>query len=196
MIIIDVFSGMSQLDLPKKALQKLQRFNRLNAEHSDKGYVEQSVYDFEVSQNQDSSFWLDKLTTIYDLKLNGMIIPAAIMKVSGRKNIVTTALAGQDNAVHEIIGFQYYEVQVAGLIIDELGLPQYQVADLNRLFRLNEALEVECEFLLMFDIHFIVIESFDFMPTEGVENVIPFEFNSYSDKPIELELKDGILPVL
>lgn len=195
MILIDVFSGMSQLDLGKRALQRFQPYNRVETDKSNRMYVEQTVFDFDPSQNT-GSFWLDKVTTIYDLKLNGIEIPAAIIKVSGRKNIVTTPLAGQDNAVNEIIGFQYYEIQVGGLVIDEAGFPQNQIADLNRLFRLNEALEVECELLRLFDIHFLVVESFDFPPAEGIDNAMPFEFNSFSDQPIELELRDGILPVL
>lgn len=196
MILIDVFSGMSQLDARKRGLQKFQPYGRTETDKPNRMYVEQTVFDFDVSQNSNGSFWLDKVTTIYDLKLNGVEIPAAIMKVSGRKNIVTTPLAGQDNAVIEIVGFQYYEIQVGGVVIDEAGFPQNQTADLNRLFRLNESLEVECEFLRLFDIHFLVVQDFDFPPAEGFDNVIPFEFTSFSDQPIELELKDGILPVL
>jgi hypothetical protein len=194
MITIDIFSGMSQLDLNKRGVQRFQPYVVKSDEP--RVFVEQGVYDFETSDNNNSSFWLDKLTTIYDLKLNGIEIPAAIMKISGRKNLVTTSLAGQDNAVIEIIGFQYYEVQVAGLIIDELGHPEDKVQDLNDLFKLNESLEVQCEFLLKFEINHLVIENFDFSPVEGLDNAIPFEFSSYSDKPIELELKNGLLSML
>jgi hypothetical protein len=116
------------------------------------------------------------------------------MQVSARKNIVKTPLAGQDMSVKEIVGFEDFQVQVAGIVIDEN--PIDFIDELNQLFRLNEALTVQCDFLRRLEIHYIVIEDYVFPPIEALENVIPFEFSALSDQPIELELKNGLPSVL
>lgn len=187
MITIDIF----------KQLAKRIPFGKTETDKSNKLYIEQGVYELTTDGNNNGSFWLDKPTTIYDLKLNDTEIPAAIIQVSAHKNIVKTPLAGQGQAVIEIVGFEIYQISVAGLVIDENGFPHYQIADLEKkLFKINEALAVECEFLRMFDIHYIVIEDYSFPPIEGLENAMAFEFVAYSDQPIELELKNGLLPIL
>lgn len=186
MILIDLFTGTSQFDILKRGVQKLQPYRKLEVEKQHNVNIESGVYDFQTEENYNGSFWLDKRTTIYDLKLNGIEIPAAIIQVSAHKNVIKTALAGQDMSVKEIVGFEDYQIQVAGLIIDENGYPQYAVADLNKLFRLNEALEVECEYLRIFDIHYLVVEDFVFPPIEGFDNTIPFEFMSFADQPVNL----------
>jgi hypothetical protein len=159
---------------------------------------EREVREFDSLEidERNGSFLLNETYTIYDLKLGGVSIPLAVMQVTGNKNLVKTPLAGQAQDVIEIIGFQGYEIAIAGMVVDYLGSPEDKIYDLNQLFRKNEALEVECDFLAVFDIHFVVIENFVVTPPEGVENVIGFEFKCHSDQPIELELRNGILPVL
>lgn len=150
-----------------------------------------------------SGFRTDTPAAVGEISLNGVFLPAATIIPAARKKVVTTAIAGRDHTINEIISFEQWEVTIQGFVIEETAeqgdgafqvayrLPEYPLARLReqvQLFRLNEAVAVECEFLNELGIDFMVLTRLRFPPIRGAVQAFAYEIQGVSDQPIELEL--------
>jgi hypothetical protein len=70
--------------------------------------------------------------------------------------------------------------------------PKEMVKRLIKLCKVKEPLKVTSEYLLMFDIHELVIEDYKFSQEEGKQNVQKFELSCSSDVPLILKKKRNV----
>jgi hypothetical protein len=111
-----------------------------------------------------------------------------IVTVSNRKNIVKTAIQGRAGTVKEFISDGDYEITLEGGLFDQ-NPSRYPIEYMNTLqylCTLKEAIPVTSEFLQLFGINKIVIESRDFKQEEGTQNVQLFTIRAFSDEDIIL----------
>lgn len=105
------------------------------------------------------------------------------------KEIVKTKLQGTDNTVKEYISRGDYDVNIKGGLYSEFSnaYPKADVIQLRELLELPEALKVTSEFLQMFNIYELVVESAGFPQAEAVQNIQLFNIKCCEDKPIQLK---------
>lgn len=118
---------------------------------------------------------------------NGIVIDTVLMAVSQSKNIVTTPIQGRNGTVKEYISDGDYQIDINGMIVSEGNkYPESEVNELIQILKSPVAISFISEFLNWFDIHDVVVESFDFPQTEGVRNAQQFTISCLSDTPVEL----------
>lgn len=107
-----------------------------------------------------------------------------VVAVSGKNTIVSRAIAKttRRGTVKEYWNQDDYTISISGLFIaDEFGeLPENDIRTLRAYCETPEALEVESPLLTLFAITHIVIESYEFPFTKGMENQL-FTINALSD---------------
>jgi hypothetical protein len=162
--------------------------------------LEQRDIDYEGLTSRD--FQADKLsylgTPVFDpvsLKSqDGNIsieLDAILTELSMSKNIVTTAIQGRNGTVKEYIADGDYNVVFRGVIVGQDGdYPQFDVSILRDLVQLPEALICESDFLRLFGVNNIVVQTYSFPQREGFLNTQLFELQCLSDEPIELIIEN------
>lgn len=116
----------------------------------------------------------------------GLTMDYVLMSVTQQKNIVVTQVAGAPNTVKELISAGDYKVKVMGALVGPIEYPTDAVERLSEICQVPAALSVVSEFLTLFGIDQVVIESFTFKQTAANENLQAFELSLLSDAPIEL----------
>ncbi len=140
---------------------------------------------------------VNQTVLLHKLLVDDIELTLPTVEVYSRKHIVETKLAGSDGSLVEIISFQNWALKIRGYVVDESGsfsreygyYPAAKLKEQIKLFRKNQALKVTSEYLLLFDIHYLVLTDVKFPSMEGYENVFAYEFDAISDKPVELILK-------
>lgn len=125
---------------------------------------------------------------------NGIIIDTVIFTVTQTKNIVKTPIQGRSGTVKEYISDGDYLIEISGAIVSpDRTYPQSEVNELIQILKAPTAIPADSlisEYLNWFDIHSIVIESYDFPQTEGTRNQQEFRISAVSDIPVELEIDE------
>jgi hypothetical protein len=113
-----------------------------------------------------------------------------IVKVSQAKNIIKTAVQGRNGTVKEYISDGDYQIQIEGQVLSQYAY-KMPVEELNNLIKLlaepNEII-IESDFIQLFGISYVVVESYDHDQVEGSRGRINFRINLISDVPVEIEL--------
>lgn len=121
---------------------------------------------------------------------NGLIsieLDAILTDLTMTKNIITTAVQGRNGTVKEYIADGDYNVTFRGVIASQdKSYPQFDVSILRDLVQLGEALICESDFLRLFGVNNIVVQSYSIPQREGFQNTQLFELQCLSDQPIEL----------
>lgn len=118
-----------------------------------------------------TEYWLGR-TALTDLliKVPGegvLLMNDAVMNVSLQKEIVKTALIGRAGSIKEYIADGDYQITISvgvaaindrGEIVDQY--PERAVTQLREILERDEALEVNSDFLSIFDINSIVVTAF------------------------------------
>lgn len=141
-------------------------------------------------------------TTLDGRKVNfdGIRIDSVLFVVSQQKNIITTPIQGLDGTIKEYISAGDFAISCSGLIIGEstesnrtFTVDQngnnYPETDVRRLIEITKtpiSIEIISNFLEMFEIRNVVIESFSLGQIPGQKNGQPFELRMISDTPIQL----------
>lgn len=121
-------------------------------------------------------------------------VQTVLSDVTMTRNIVKTVMQDVDGTVKEYISDGDYDVVIRGMLVSEENeFPRDQITLLHNICLVKDALVVESEFLQLFGIYNLVIESYSFPQQEGIRNVQLFELNCISDKPIELIIEDETL---
>jgi hypothetical protein len=117
-----------------------------------------------------------------------------LCEVQQTKNIVKTKVQGRDGEVKEYISDGDYQVTLRGAFSNTFmqTYPKEMVKRLIKLCKVKEPLKVTSEYLLMFDIHELVIEDYKFSQEEGKQNVQKFELSCSSDVPLILKKKRNV----
>ena len=125
---------------------------------------------------------------------NGIIIDTVIITVTQTKNIVKTPIQGRNGTVKEYVSDGDYLIEISGAIVSpDRTYPQTEVNELIQILKAPLAIPADSlisEYLNWFDIHSIVIESYDFPQTEGTRNQQEFRISAVSDIPVELEIDE------
>lgn len=130
-------------------------------------------------------------------------IDTALITVSQTKNIIITAIQGQQTSeqtdtskkrifstVKEYISGGDYMITIRGAIMSEYPnvYPREDVELLVELLSLPKQLPIASGFLDLFSISNIVVENFSVSEKVGSRNEVPFEINCLSDEDIEFKL--------
>ncbi|MBE6339799.1 MAG: hypothetical protein E7069_03535 [Bacteroidales bacterium] len=117
-----------------------------------------------------------------------VLITSAVCKVTMAKNIVSTAIAGRDGTVKEMISAQDYEIEVTfSLINTEDEYPADAMRQLSELARENSAVYIDSAFLRIFDIDRVVVEKMEIdQATYGNTQEVVMTLKSDDDYEVEV----------
>lgn len=127
------------------------------------------------------------------VKLNGYLVPFAVMSVNCRKNIVSTAMPERGGSVHELISLDDYVFNIKGILInDSNDFPEQQIIDIHDIFKINANIELRS---VLSDIflngefdHKVIIRELKWPANAAVEHAKPFEIDCMSDMIFTLEV--------
>lgn len=123
-----------------------------------------------------------------DQSFSGLRIDTVLFQVAQSKNIVKTSVQGFNGTVKEYTSDGDFEINVVGSIVgsNPNEYPETDVQTFVKLMSIPESLEITSEFLGIFGITDVVVESYSLAQTAGFRNVQPFTIRMLSDRPIEL----------
>lgn len=130
-----------------------------------------------------------KLSDINDENL--ITIDTVLIDISQTKNIVKTIVQGRKGTVKEYISLGDYQVTIRGAIVgkDMWKYPQSDVALLKRILEIEKEIKCISEYLQIFGIYNLAVESYRFPQREGFQNMQLFEITASQDEPIELKVE-------
>lgn len=116
-----------------------------------------------------------------------------LVEVEHTKNIVKTTVQGFDGTVKEYISDGDYIVTIRGVLYNTFrkDYPKDAARLLLSIFRRKQALDVTSEYLRLFDIHSLVVESFRMGQEQGRQNMQKFQATCSSDMPLLLKKRGG-----
>lgn len=125
-----------------------------------------------------------------EIRYDGLTINAVLFQVSQEKNVVKTAIQGRSGTIKEYISDGDYQVQIYGTLASPYPdiYPEEDMQTLLKICKAPKAIGVVSEFLQLFEIDDLVIESYTFNQKQGYENIQNFALRCVSDEPVELQL--------
>lgn len=112
------------------------------------------------------------------------------------KTIVETATVGKDRrgTVKEYINTEDYTLSIRGLCFNAATpeiFPSEQVLELNKLFAINDAVDIEANpFLELFEIRKLVFKSIDFEDMAGMPGMQKYTVTAVSDQDFYADLTE------
>lgn len=125
--------------------------------------------------------------------LEGVQLISCLITVQQAKNIVKTAIQGRPGTVKEFISDGDYQVTLRGAVTRNFK-NEYPLEELRRFLQLlkdSRPLKVISPYLLQFDIHELVVETYTMGQEQGKQNVQTFEVVCSSDTPLLLKEMDN-----
>ena len=202
---------LSSFGLEKVKVNEFQQGRKLDSNDSfsgQTGYLDESQFRYQDTSGKTNmhSSGAEPLTSILgtpvfsDLILENkdrslsQTLLWVLVDVKQTKNIVKTKVQGRDGEVKEYISDGDYIVNLRGAFVNtfQKSYPKEVVKQLIRLCQEKDALNVTSEYLLMFNIHELVVEEFNFSQEEGKQNIQKFELRCSSDIPLVLKKKAGV----
>ena len=121
-------------------------------------------------------------------------LDTVLITVSMTKNIIPTSITGRKGSIKEYITDNDFQVNIKGSLVDDSSgrYPIEQMTLLRSICAAPEAIKVKSDFLLLFSITHLVIQSYNFSQSEGYSNVQLFDLNCISDTPTELSINSFI----
>ncbi|HWZ22132.1 MAG TPA: DUF6046 domain-containing protein [Cytophagaceae bacterium] len=128
------------------------------------------------------------------LPYSALSLDTVLITVSMSKNIIPTSITGRKGTIKEYITDGDFQVNIKGSLVDDSSgrYPIEQMAALRSICNASEAIKVKSDFLLLFSITHLVIQSYNFNQSEGYSNVQLFDLNCVSDIPVELSINSFI----
>jgi hypothetical protein len=117
------------------------------------------------------------------------VFETALITVNQTKNIVKTAISGQNGTVKEFMSEGDFVINLKGVIVGYTANQRPDINQLNSLVAYLKApvsLPVSCNFLNEWLISSVAVESYTVGQREGARNIIDVEINMLSDSTIEL----------
>lgn len=127
-------------------------------------------------------------------EIEGVQLTWCLTTVQQTKNIVKTAIQGRNGTVKEYISDGDYQVTLRGAIARtfQSNYPLEEMRQFLQLLKDNQALKVVSPFLLLYDIHELVVEDYTMGQEEGKQNMQRFEIKCLSNDPLLLKgIKDA-----
>lgn len=130
---------------------------------------------------------------IKQFKYSEIFLPYTVVKISGKKTIVKTAMAERQGTVKELYSTDDYSINLKGFFIDDKNRtwPEKELKAFKRLFEMQTAVALENALTNVFleKERKVVIESFDLPEVEGGrKHVRPFNIQLESDSIFTLEV--------
>lgn len=130
----------------------------------------------------------------------GLRVDSVLFVVSQQKNIVMTPIQGLDVTIKEYCGAGDYAITCTGIIVgqsaesarsftvESIGadFPETDVRRLVEITKTPISIDIISDFLDLFEIRNVVIDSFTLGQSPGEQNSQSFELRMISDKPVEL----------
>lgn len=156
--------------------------------------------DYQLS-NTGAPLWKrTKLGTIEYLPviLAGVEIPHALISITGKKNIVETAIYGQPLTIKELVNVDDYQIKITGLFINDESndFPEDEINKFIKLWNINSSVEIVNVLtdLLLANIDGehpkVVIKNFSMPEMKGVQHAQIIQIDCVSDIPFEIELME------
>jgi hypothetical protein len=128
-----------------------------------------------------------------DPKASEFFLPYSVIKISGKKTIVKTAMAERQGTVKELYSSDDYSISLKGFFIDDANRiwPEEDLKAFKRLFEIQTAVVLENALANVFleKDQKVVIESFELPAVEGGrKHVRPFSIELESDSIFTLEV--------
>lgn len=127
-----------------------------------------------------------------NVSVDALEMGVALITITQTKNIVATPIQGRSGGtVKEYISDGDYQINIRGVLVGDGNevKPQGQKNVLVGFCQAPVEINVASPLLNDFGIYTIVITDYNFPQVEAQRNVVPFELNCLSDKPIELKSK-------
>ncbi len=136
------------------------------------------------------------------VRINGMLIPFAVISCSWKKTIISTPLVERGGTVKEMISIDDYPINIKGILINPGDdWPEAGVLEMFSLFKINESLTMRSALTDIFlsgnsrdinggdkwgsssdtDGHKVIIKEIKRPAVSGVEHAKPFEMDLESD---------------
>ena len=121
-------------------------------------------------------------------------LDAVTMVVTQSKNIVKTPIQGRNGTIKEYISDGDFDITIKGVITSTLPgrSPAEDIDNLVNLMSVPNEIVLVSDFLALFKIQYVVVESYNVSQIEGYTNQVGIDIKLISDEPIELKL--GIDP--
>lgn len=116
-------------------------------------------------------------------------IPFAVISISGEKTIVKTPMPGRRGSVKELISIDDAKISITGLFMStDSSYPEAAVSEMNAMIQVNESIRLVSALsdLLLDPEDKVVIQTWDFPPTPGVEDAQAIKLELVSDSPFVL----------
>lgn len=132
----------------------------------------------------------DMLLAFMPVTIGGILLPYAVMTISGKKTIVETALTGAKGTIKELISVDDYNLSIAGVLCNPDGVyPEQEIREFMELYNKNEAVSLVSAFTdMIFELgnDKVVLKSISFPPINGCEEMQAVKIECVSDAPFEL----------
>jgi len=117
-----------------------------------------------------------------------------LITLTGGKNIVKTVVAGLEGTVKEEISTNDYGIVIKGIITNDQSddYPEADVAALRKICTAPGMHDVVNKLFRIFLINNIVIESYNIFGIAGHQSQQAYQINAWSDRPVELILREGV----
>jgi len=122
-------------------------------------------------------------------------LPNPVISITGRKNIIETALTERNGTVKEVINVQDYDIVIKGIIVNhDNAYPEADVATLIEIFETNAAVQLLNALTDILLIHpdrkgsdNVVVKELSFPPVAGAKFVKPYQLTLVSDAIFNLQ---------
>lgn len=134
--------------------------------------------------------------------IEGILIPFAVIGMTWKKTIQSTAMPERGGSVNELISVDDYSFNIKGILLDdEMTFPETGVQFMHDLFKINQSVTLRS---VLTDIvlsgqsnlkgddpygHRVVIKEVKWPAVSGIEHAKPFELELMSDLIFDLELE-------
>lgn len=155
-------------------------------------------YNFEQIKSNDILKYSLLGTPIYtslELKSNdnskSVVLDAVVVDISQSRNIVKTSLQGRDGTVKEYISDGDYSLNIKGILVNEESsdlFPERELKSLLEIVKIKDSIKVISQYVQLFGITQLVVESYSVPQEPGQYNMVVFELTCSSDTPIELKI--------
>ena len=117
-----------------------------------------------------------------------LLLNTVLIEATQTKNIVKTVLQGRDGTVKEYTSAGDYSINVKGAIVsaDASVYPEDDVNTLLDILKVPDTLEIVSNYLSLFEIDEVVVESYTLPQREGFRNMQLFNIKLIQNEPVIL----------
>jgi hypothetical protein len=130
-----------------------------------------------------------------------------VLTVQGQLNVISTAVAGQNGSVKEVISVEDYRVNIKVMLTNnefipngtseerftislrDNEFPDTRVRELRNLFEEKQSVRVVSPYLSLFNMQYLLMTGISFPDLSGVSSIVPCEIQCVSDRPLEIQLE-------